>query len=378
MDDPPDAGGARLNSRYLQLLVENVPSMLAYWDSDLNCRFANRAYETWFGADPDALIGTSIRDLLGPALFALNEPHIRSALRGVPQTFERLVPGPDGVQRGSLAHYIPHCVGDQVPGFMVQVTEITRQKQAEAALQHEKTLRQHTEQHASELGALLRERDEVLAVLAHEVRQPLHNAVAVLQGAAAALAGSGKDRHRAALQRAQAVLGEVLGSVDNTLAVATLVARNEQVHALDADIDLLVAVAVGDMPQSLRERVRIERLTATRTAAMDIGLMRLALRNLLVNALQYSPADCPVVLRLRDSDEPLALVFDVVDQGPGVEPALMARLFERGTRGESHRQSVGHGLGLFIVHRVMELHGGSVALLQTGATGTTMRLVVPQ
>jgi PAS domain S-box-containing protein len=378
MDDLPGASGERLNSRYLRLLVENVPSMLAYWDGDLKCRFANRAYETWFGADPDALLGTSIRDLLGPTLFAMNEPHIRAVLRGEPQIFERMVPGPDDTQRFSLARYIPHCVGGEVLGFIVQVTEITRLKEAEAALQHEKTLRQHIEQHARELGALLHERDEVLAVLAHEVRQPLHNAAAVLHGAATALTGRGNEKHRATLQRAQAVLGEVLSSVDNTLAVAMLVARNEQVHALDTDIDMLVAIAIGDMPQSLRERVRVERHTATRTASMDSGLMRLALRNLLINALQYSPAGAPVTLRLSDSDEPLALVFDVIDEGPGIEPEFAPRLFERGTRGNRTRQSTGHGLGLFIVRRVMELHGGSVALLQTGAAGTTMRLVVPQ
>jgi PAS domain S-box-containing protein len=368
----------RLTSHYLRLLVENVPSMLAYWDRDLKCRFANRAYEVWFGADPDTLLGTSIHELLGPTLFALNESHIHAALSGVPQTFERVVPGPDGIQRVSLAQYIPHRVNGAVFGFMVQVTEITRLKEAEAALQHEKTLRQHVEQHARELDALLHERSEVLEVLAHEVRQPLHNAVAVLHGAATTLAASGDEPHAAALRRAQAVLGQVLASIDNTLAVATLVARAERVHALDIDIDMLVAIAIGDMPPSMRDRVRVERRTATRTAAMDTGLMRLALRNLLINALLYSPSRAPVILRLSDSDDPLALVFDVIDQGAGIEPEFVPLLFQRGTRGERHRQSAGHGLGLFIVHRVMELHGGSVALVQTGAQGTTMRLVVPQ
>lgn len=37
----------------LRLLVDHLPSMLAYWDRDLRCRFANRAYENWFGVDPD-------------------------------------------------------------------------------------------------------------------------------------------------------------------------------------------------------------------------------------------------------------------------------------------------------------------------------------
>jgi anti-sigma regulatory factor (Ser/Thr protein kinase) len=48
---------------------------------------------------------------------------------------------------------------------------------------------------------------------------------------------------------------------------------------------------------------------------MDLGLMRLALRNLLLNAVQHSPPGTPVVVRIADSDQPLALLIDVVDQG---------------------------------------------------------------
>ncbi len=115
-------------------LVDHVPSMLAYWDSDLNCRFANQAYRTWFGVDADRLIGTSLRDLLGPELFALNEPYVIAALNGEAQTFQRLVPGPDGVHRHSLAHYEPDVVDGRVVGFIATVTEVTRLKQTEANL----------------------------------------------------------------------------------------------------------------------------------------------------------------------------------------------------------------------------------------------------
>jgi len=121
-------------SRLLRRLVDHVPSMLAYWDRNLRCRFANRAYETWFGVDPEALIGRRLPDLLGPQLFALNEPHIVAALGGEPQMFERVVPGPNGAQRPSLAHYLPDVIDGRVAGFFVQVTEVTQAKAIEAAL----------------------------------------------------------------------------------------------------------------------------------------------------------------------------------------------------------------------------------------------------
>ena len=119
---------------YQHRLVDHLPSMLAYWDADLRCRFANQAYRRWFGVDPAALVGTSLRDLLGPELFALNEPHVRAVLRGEEQLFERSVPGPGGVVRESLANYVPDIAGGQVVGFLVQVTDVTHLKTTQAAL----------------------------------------------------------------------------------------------------------------------------------------------------------------------------------------------------------------------------------------------------
>ena len=71
----------------LRQLVDAVPAMLAYWDRDLRCRFANLAYQRWFGVDPARLIGSALRDLLGSEVFAANVPHIRAALRGEQQVF---------------------------------------------------------------------------------------------------------------------------------------------------------------------------------------------------------------------------------------------------------------------------------------------------
>ncbi len=361
---------------HMRLLVDRVPSMLAYWDRDLLCRFANRAYERWFGVDPDRLVGTSIRDLLGPELFAMNERYMRAALAGQAQEFERIIPGPGGVKRHSLAQYIPDIVEGEVRGFLVQVTEVTQLKEIEAALRREQQLRCQVEEHAARLDALLSERTEMLDVLAHEVRQPLNNASAALQSAHAALRDMGTGPASEQLGRAQAVLGQVLSGIDNTLAVAALLARPEPIQRDDMDVDTLVAVALADMPAGERHRVQVRRDTPTRTASMDMSLMRLALRNLMSNALKFSPPGTPVQVRLADSDTPLALVIEVSDAGAGIPPDILPHMFTRGARGD--RAGAGHGLGLYIVRQVMALHGGTVELARTGQGGTTLRLWLNQ
>lgn len=371
----PDETSHYSRHRLASLLVDGVPSMLAYWDKDMRCRYANQAYVRWFGTDPHHLLGRSIQDLMGPELFALNEPFIRGALQGREQTFERIVPGPDGTKRFAIAHYVPDVVDGVVLGFMVQVTQITQLKDAEQAVQREQVLRVEMEERARALAASERERTEMMGLLAHEVRQPLNNANAALQAAAAALSAAGFQTPLE-LNRARVVINQVAASIDNTLAVMTMLGRAQPIVQIESDLDLVVSLAVADLPESTRARVRVDRCTAARTAQMDPTLMRLALRNLLANAAKFSPAPGEITVRLLDSDDPLALVIEVCDRGPGLDEQARSRLFQRGGRG-AHPES-GLGLGLYIVRRVMELHGGTVDVAGATTTGSCLRLTLPQ
>jgi signal transduction histidine kinase len=260
------------------------------------------------------------------------------------------------------------------------IQNVTEQRRRRLELQQEHELRVQLEAQMQQTERLLRERSEMLDVMAHEVRQPLNNASAAMQSAALALGGLSDQSATPRLQRAQAVLAQVLASIDNTLAVAALLARPDPIARADTDIDALLSVAVADISLPQRLRIRIERHTRTRTASMDMSLMRLALRNLLNNALQHSPPDADVVLRVADSDEPLALLLDVVDAGSGIAADLVPRLFERAIHKGRLRAPLGqgHGLGLYIVRRVMELHAGAVQLQANSLQGVTMRLVINQ
>ena len=112
--------------RDLQTILDAVPSMIGYWDRQLINRFANHAYQRWFGVDPGQLPGRRLIDLLGPELFEQNRPMIEAALRGEPQSFERTIPRPDGQGVAhSLAHYLPDVRDGEVRGFYVLVHDVT-------------------------------------------------------------------------------------------------------------------------------------------------------------------------------------------------------------------------------------------------------------
>ncbi|MDP2341798.1 MAG: PAS domain S-box protein [Deltaproteobacteria bacterium] len=130
----PSDPAARAPSELLAAFVNEISAMVAYWDATLRCRFANRAYERWFGVSPSSLLGTHIQELLGP-LYPLNLPYIQGALRGERQEFERAIPDPaGGPARHSLAQYVPDVVDGVVVGFFVLVTDVSAIKRTELRL----------------------------------------------------------------------------------------------------------------------------------------------------------------------------------------------------------------------------------------------------
>lgn len=123
------------SQRFIKGITDAIPGLVAYWDKDLRCRFANKAYEEWFGRRPEELIGVSLQELLGERVFALNETYIRGALAGQEQQFERELTKADGSIGHAWAHYVPDFIKGEVCGFFVKVSDVTALKLAQVALQ---------------------------------------------------------------------------------------------------------------------------------------------------------------------------------------------------------------------------------------------------
>ncbi|MEB0137566.1 MULTISPECIES: bifunctional diguanylate cyclase/phosphodiesterase [unclassified Undibacterium] len=123
------------NERYIRTITDGIPNMVAYWDNDLVCQFANQPYAQWFGLSPQNLFGISMATLLGAPLFKQTQPHIQAALAGKTQEFERMTPAADGSTVHSLANYIPdRDASGLVKGFFSVVTNISALRQADTAI----------------------------------------------------------------------------------------------------------------------------------------------------------------------------------------------------------------------------------------------------
>jgi signal transduction histidine kinase len=107
----------------------------------------------------------------------------------------------------------------------------------------------------------------------------------------------------------------------------------------------------------------------------DPRLMRQVLNNLLSNALKYSPNETHVRFELDQTETRLAL--KVSDEGIGIPPDDLNRLFEPFHRAANVGEISGTGLGLSITKQVVELHGGSILAESEVGKGTTITIVIP-
>lgn len=368
----------RRSREQLRHLYDETPALMASVDAAGNVVSMSRLLLERLGLERDAVVGrpgalllagdADERELAGQRVRArLHDP---AGIRALPLNLLRA----DGhVVHTLMSAVIERNAAGRLQRLLAVFEDVTEAIRQQAELDRERALREEVERQASELLRLADERREMLDVLTHEVRQPLNNASAALQSAATTTGVHGDALER--LGRAQGVIGDVVAQIDNTLAAAALLVGERRLQRIDTDIDTLLQLVAADFSPADRARIAIVRETPTRTASMDLSLMRLALRNLLANALRHAPPGTPVTVRVADSDDPLALLIDVADAGPGVPAAIRSRLFERGVRGAASR---GQGLGLHIAQRALQLHGGSAELLHSRPGDTVFRLVLAQ
>ena len=108
---------------------------------------------------------------------------------------------------------------------------------------------------------------------------------------------------------------------------------------------------------------------------MDESLLRQILNNLLSNAMKYSPVGSTVYFDLFYQNR--AVIFQVRDEGIGVPPEDLEKLFESFHRASNVGNIPGTGLGLAIVKQSVDLHGGAIAVASEVGVGTTFTVTLP-
>ncbi len=371
--------------RDIQSILNNMPSMIGYWDRNLLNRFGNHAYHTWFGIDEREMVGKHIREVIGEERYRLNLPYIEAALRGERQVFERDIPVPDGVgNRNALATYIPDYYEGEVRGFYVLVADVTPLKQAQAELEK---YRNHLEELvADRTSELAQSRDAAeagnraktifLANMSHELHTPMNGVMGMIDLALRRAADPKQidwlNKSKVAAQRLANVINDI---IDFSKAEAERLPLDEKNFSLSRMIDDAMAM------ENLAAEAKGLRLTREIPATFpdllsgDAFRVRQILLNFLGNACKFSDQGT-ITVRVsaaeQDGDSVLARI-EVEDQGIGISPEQQATLFQAFTQvdGSMTRKYGGSGLGLVISKRLASLMGGDAGVVAQEGSGCT-------
>jgi signal transduction histidine kinase/ActR/RegA family two-component response regulator len=229
----------------------------------------------------------------------------------------------------------------------------------------------------AEAEAASRGKDELLAMLGHELRNPLAaiaNAVHVLE--AANLPAELAHRAREIIGRQNAHLARL---VDDLLDVARVTSGKIALVRRPLELSQAVRHSLAALAASGRtERHRITTDLEPVWADVDETRFEQIVNNLVGNALRFTPAAGSIEITLRRAGE--AAVLSVRDSGVGIAPEMLPRVFDLFAQGERgpDRGAGGLGLGLTLVRRITELHGGTVEAASDGpGHGSTFTVRLP-
>ena len=222
-------------------------------------------------------------------------------------------------------------------------------------------------------------KDEFLAVLAHELRNPLapvRNGLQILR-----LRASSDSILQGTVAMMDRQMTHLVRLVDDLLDVSRITRGKLELrrqHVLLADVLANAIEATGTLIESNRHELRVDMRANDLYLHGDPNRLAQVFSNLISNSAKYTPAGGKIVVTLERKDD-VALIT-IQDNGVGIERNALERIFEMFSQVESHagRADGGLGIGLALVRMLVELHGGRVEASSGGVgQGSTFRVRLP-
>jgi len=286
-------------------------------------------------------------------------------------TLEHRVLRLDGSIGWGLSRAVPIENGSgEIVEWFGTTSNITERKLAEAEIARaEGKLREEA-----------RQKDEFLAMLAHELRNPL----APITNASELLLQTVKDNSRArvAVEMIRRQASHLTRMVDDLLDVSRITQGRIQLQRVPLDVAQVLAQAIETVEPLLHEKqLRLASTASSHELCVQGDLPRLVqcVVNILGNAIKYTDATGEIRVATRAEGE--LAVIEITDTGVGIAPDLLPRVFDLFVQGDRtlDRAEGGLGIGLSLVKRLIEMHKGGVTASSPGiGLGTTFLIRLPR
>jgi PAS domain S-box-containing protein len=349
-------------------LVAAGLDLLSFVDTDYRYRFVNRCYLDYWARPETEIVGRRISELLGDELFRqVVQPYFDRALTGEEVAYEAEIDFPGKGRRTVEVSYMPvKGAAGEVTGVVVRAHDIHNIRQREL----------HLRSTVEQLEHKTLELQRFVHIVSHDLREPvntIHNFAGLLAEEPQVNAAPAARRYLGFVtdgsQRMKTLLDDL---------VDLLVLDRHAVVFADVDLNELVRHASDDLRSAAEQSGAMLDLQPLPAVQGDATLLRVALQNLMANAIKFCPKDrCPVV---RVDAQVLAdgsTAVRVHDNGIGIPAEQTERIFEKFTRLNNKRDYAGSGLGLSICRRIAELHQGSIRVSSQPGQGSCFELRLP-
>lgn len=339
---------ARERAEHLAAIVTSASDAIVRTTADGEIESWNPGAEQLFGYTPHEIIGRNLWSLL-PSLQRNDDRELidRELQAGRSVFLDGEGQHADGRQLDISIGLMPH------PGLLGELS-------AMSAIIRD----------ISERRAIERLQQEFLAMTSHELRHPLTS----IKGQAQLMRRRGSYSERAldAIIEQTDQLGRL---IDDLLLASLIEADRFDVQREPIDLVREVSIAVERL-QNEENPIHIDTPIDSFLIAGDRQRLSQVFANLISNAIKYSPAGHEVTARIRTDDTLVHL--DIVDRGAGIRPEDIPQLFTRFFRAQGSFERVqGLGLGLYITHRIVHAHGGSIEVQSEPGVGSTFTVTLP-
>ena len=272
---------------------------------------------------------------------------------------------------------LANAPGQSESGYMVQVQDMTQRKLAEGQIQLlNATLDQRVRERTSELEASNRELEAFAYSIAHDLRTPLRSVTSFSDLVLEETDGLLDEQARADLLRVRDGGLRMAQMIDDLLRLSR-VTRTEleprEVNLTGMVSELFAIQTSEDLHRNVEILVE-----PGLSARADPGLIRIALENLLQNALKFTSRHPSATIKFGASENPNGKTFFVRDDGAGFDPAYASKLFKPFQRLHTHGDYEGHGIGLAISYRIIQRHGGKMWAEGAVEGGATFYFTLPE
>jgi PAS domain S-box-containing protein len=267
----------------------------------------------------------------------------------------------------------------RVIGFLGIARDITERKLREAALRQAK---EATDAANIELARANRLKDEFLANMSHELRTPLNAILGMSEALQETVLGPLTEKQARSLQVIHESGTHLLSLINDILDLSKIEAGKVELEIGEVNVESVCNASLCLVKETAhRKQLQVSFSPDDRVKSFrgDERRIKQILVNLLSNAVKFTPAGGSIGLEIMFSPNPGAVSFSVSDTGIGIAQQDVAKLFQPFVQLDSGlaRHHQGTGLGLVLVRRLAELHGGSVKVESKADHGTRFTITLP-